>query len=683
MTQLTFSSFVLCALACCGPVANAFAHGGQYRGPGCVVPPAAGNAPGGGGFGGGAGSSGPGSTTPSAAGQASRGTAATATSGAAAGIGPGAAGRGIQLTSDLTAWEFWWEFGKDPFLQLRESVRGGRAIAAEDALLNPRLAARMQRVELPTLADRAGVADRIVRTLRHDDNRDVASAGLIALAKIGIDGKGWRLREVVLPFLASHTQEVRETAALALGIAGQLDDPTLGALSALAHDTAPGRELSGERAVNLRTRSFAVFGLGLLLQQSANAGYAAEIVDELVRALHGEDAGFDLPVAAIEALGLLPRGPRTHAHAKLRQRVLTTLTDYYGRDLGPGQELVQAHVPPAIARLVAPGDREAARFRARFAADLGASLAGSSRARKTNVHIAQSCALALGGLTPPWGEDGDSDPVGRLLLQVYRDHKDEQTRRFALVAIARIGGPVARDVLLRELDRAGKALELPWVGLALGALVTPERLRQGANYQVDAEIAERLRSAFAAARNPSAKAALAMALALVGDDFAADPIRRELEERKHQRGLAGYLAVALGMLRDDLATPVVRDVLKSSRRRAATVFHCAQALGLLGDPRVVDLLCAELTAENPPLAQLAAAASALGQIGDRRSIASLLELLERDDVTPLARAFAIVGLGSVCDPRVLPWNTAYATECNYRASTSTLTDGRAGILDIL
>ncbi len=291
--------------------------------------------PGGGGFGGGAGSSGPGSTTPSAAGQASRGTAATATSGAAAGIGPGAAGRGIQLTSDLTAWEFWWEFGKDPFLQLRESVRGGRAIAAEDALLNPRLAARMQRVELPTLADRAGVADRIVRTLRHDDNRDVASAGLIALAKIGIDGKGWRLREVVLPFLASHTQEVRETAALALGIAGQLDDPTLGALSALAHEHGSWPRTVGRargEPADPFVRRFSVSGC-CCSRARTPATRRKSSTSSSVRCT-ARTRGSTCRSPRSKRSGCCRVGRERMRTRKLRQRVLTTLTDYYGRDLG-------------------------------------------------------------------------------------------------------------------------------------------------------------------------------------------------------------------------------------------------------------------------------------------------------------------------------------------------------------
>ena len=57
--------------------------------------------------------------------------------------------------------------------------------------------------------------------------------------------------------------------------------------------------------------------------------------------------------------------------------------------------------------------------------------------------------------------------------------------------------------------------------------------------------------------------------------------------------------------------------------------------------------------------------------------------MDREELTPLARAFAVVGLGSVCDKDPLPWNAAYATDCNYRGSTGTLTNGAAGILDIL
>ena len=74
---------------------------------------------------------------------------------------------------------------------------------------------------------------------------------------------------------------------------------------------------------------------------------------------------------------------------------------------------------------------------------------------------------------------------------------------------------------------------------------------------------------------------------------------------------------------------------------------------------------------------------ALGQIGDRRCLDGLRKLAADAHATPLARAFAVVALGSVCDKDPLPWNAAYASNVNYRAATETLTDGQSGILDLL
>ena len=98
------------------------AHGGNYRGPGDTVPPAGGGS-GGGGAGpapGPAGPAGPSPTTPSAPGP----------------VGPGATpgatntqivtGGGGQVGPDLTLWSFWWEFNKEPYLNLKSHIHGGR-----------------------------------------------------------------------------------------------------------------------------------------------------------------------------------------------------------------------------------------------------------------------------------------------------------------------------------------------------------------------------------------------------------------------------------------------------------------------------------------------------------------------------------------------------------------------------
>jgi hypothetical protein len=102
------------------------AHGGQYRGPGDVVPPSPG---GGGGTGGPAGP-----TTGGPAGPERAGPSGPTTGGPAGprrvalparpaqkrGAPP--AGRGVDIEDDLTTWNYWWEFNKDPFIRLKDAV---------------------------------------------------------------------------------------------------------------------------------------------------------------------------------------------------------------------------------------------------------------------------------------------------------------------------------------------------------------------------------------------------------------------------------------------------------------------------------------------------------------------------------------------------------------------------------
>ena len=134
---------------------------------------------------------------------------------------------------------------------------------------------------------------------------------------------------------------------------------------------------------------------------------------------------------------------------------------------------------------------------------------------------------------------------------------------------------------------------------------------------------------------------------------------------------------------DDLAIGEIRAVMQASERRPQVLLQSSRALGLLRDGTVVAELCRQIQGSSHGLARLAALAAALGQIGDRRSLEPLLMMSSEPSLTPLTRAFAVVALGSICDKAPLPWNAAYASTTNYRAATDTLTDGAAGILDIL
>lgn len=686
--------FALCclSLAClCVAAPRALAvplpHGGQYRGPGDVKPASSSAAA----------PSNTGTGAPAKGGGTTAGSGPTtggAPAGPVAGNVPGAAGpkvRGAALGDDLGRWEFWWEFGKDPWLRLREAVRDAGAGKPEDAPFRARLSLPLRDIARPTDADRDAVASALAATLRETDDRDIASGCLVALAKIGRDGLDFTLRERIVPFLQCGDQELRETAAVALGIAGQIDPETVQLLGDLLRDSPAGRAASGGSAVNERTRAFAAFGCGLLLQRSPEPAAALRLTAPLHEVLADPAAhGRDVKVAAIEALGLLPADWDTPAGRSLRASSVAALGTYYALELGAGEQLVQAHVPPVIARLTVDAPALQGQWRQRFAEDLGAGLidaGAAARPSKVNPHVAQSCALALGDMCPPWQGAGDpAAAVGELLVDVYRRHRDHQTRSFAALALARIGGAAPREFLLRELTTAGKAIEQPWIAVALGVLEARRRRAAeavGGAAVRDRDVATELVLALRASRTPGTTAALAIALGLVGVPESGDELRKVLAAQAQQDDVAGYAALALGLLRDRRAEADLRALRRDSVRRPFVMMQCARALGLLGDIGVVDELNEELGAPQHTLARLAAVAAALGQIGDRRSVPPLLKMLGDRELTPLTRAFAAVALGGVCDKDPLPWNAAYASHTNYRAATDTLTDGQSGILDIL
>ena len=105
-------------------------------------------------------------------------------------------------------------------------------------------------------------------------------------------------------------------------------------------------------------------------------------------------------------------------------------------------------------------------------------------------------------------------------------------------------------------------------------------------------------------------------------------------------------------------------------------------MGRLGDKEVVSQLV-EMMGDHTSTAALSAVANALSLMGDRRCIDPLIAMLGDDEHTQLARAFAAAALGGVGDKDELPWSTPLTIDVNYRARVATLTDGRAGVLDIL
>lgn len=675
---LCASAFVLFSSLC-------VAHGGRYIGPGDLVPP-------GGGSGGGGGSGSPtgpttgdppGPTAPRPSGPSGNGTNPTTGGGRQPDGRPGGrtGGRGMPIEVDnLAEWDFWWEINKAPYLRLKDAVHAADPVTgSDDIYIGPRRGEGRDSMQ-PTSAEiRDTVLPALHRAIGSTDNRDIVSSCMVAMAKIGQNHPDFTLVDVFAPRLRSPDQELRETAALAIGIAAIPGERELDLLVGLARDDAAGRA-AAKGPVDPRSRSFALYGLGLLAHRVADARIKRRAFDTMRDVLADDSiANRNIKVAAIQGIGILAIDGSDKADAALLGEAVACLEGYYLRRLGAGERLIQAHCPTAIAKLLGRDHADAPRFCAMFAADLQAT--GS---KERGDWITQSCALALGRLVRPIeGKDAPDAPWGRALLDAYKNHRDAQTRWFAAMALGQIGGRFCRDALLECFDKASQNQQRSWCALALGVL-SFHRAEQADEYagEGDGLVRATLIDAFATAKDPSLVGALAIALGLCRATEAAPALRERMLGNLPQERMAGYLCVGLALMRDRSSMEDIRKAFARPSRGGELLPQAAIALGLLGDKRAASDLERMLGAENLNLATFAAIASAIGFIGDRRSIAPLEKTLFESRID-LARAFAAVALGGIADKEPLPWNSKIGVGANYRANVETLTNQATGILDIL
>lgn len=666
------------------------AHGGQYRGPGDVVPP--------GGRGPTTGPEGPGGPGPRTPGSP-RAPGAPVTPGSTTpggGPPPGPGGRppvsggrrGAEPGDDLTQWEFWWEFNKDPYLRLADTVGDAPVTGSADLWLGGGMRHGDARDTLHPTRDqvRNDILPALKKAIDATDNRDIATSCMIAMAKTGVDHPQFQLVDVFASHLQGSDQEVRETAALALGIAGIAGEREVTLLEGLAKDGDAGRKACGRDHVEVRTRTFALYGLGLMAQRTTKADLRRRLFETLRSVLETDDSPQrDLRVAAIAALGLFAGDRGVATTDTLVDDVVVCLERYWGKDLGVGERLVQAHCPPAIAKLLGRRSPRSQEFARRFATELRCE----DGTRDRGPDLARSYAIALGMLAQPDDAPGAAKAqdaeIRELLLTAHRGHADAQTRGFAAIALGEIGGRRCRDALLEQLAK-GKTQLRPWVALGLGVLAWRDLEAQraaGGSGVPDAAIGGMLLEAFRDAKAPSQVGALAIALGLCHWQDAGPQLVAHLRDVLAQEELAGHLCIGLALMDDRRALPDLRQTLLQATRRPVLMLHAAVALGHLGDKQAADDLQRLLAEADTNLARLAAVAGALGHIGDRRSIAPLQRLLADQGLGELTRAFAAVALGGIADREPLRWNSRFAVDTNYRAAVGTLTDGQTGILDLL
>ena len=576
---------------------------------------------------------------------------------------------------DLSIWVFWWEFNKDRYLNLRAKVHASHIIACGGcALTGLGAAAQPVNTLAPTRAQLEEAVEALHGLAEQCADADIASATMMALARIGRQPE--RARKLYARHLDASERWVRETAVLAFGV---LRDPAADPLlRELIRDSATGRTLVGSDAVDTRTRAIAAYAVALLAERSPDADFRRSVAQFLDATL-ANTSGYqtvELRVACLLGLSLAaPPEPAALAEALMNRF-----------DRGELESRVAAHLPVTLARLLATVDADAPQH-PRAVALLLTWLAPNSTAPPW---LRQSAAQALGRLAGRCDLAHQRLAFDALCL-AQSQARDMQTKNFTAIALADLAADSRDSALRREIidflvakmAKSSTAYE-PWAGLALGVLAWQVADSYSMDFPHAAVVATQEK--FRSTRTPRSKAAYALALGLMSDDAIKVELRTSWEEVQDEE-YRDYVGIALGLLgageyRDDL---LLR--LDAFPDGTELLLPTATALGLMKARQVVDRLLEHLAprdGKRPRLAVLAAVTVALGTVGDRNAVAALIETLQDENLTPLGRAFAALGLGLLGDQDLLPWTHRVAADLNYRAELGLLLDFEqgTGILDL-
>ena len=602
---------------------------------------------------------------------------------------------------DFTLWSFWWEFNKEPYLNLKAHVHDeGVVTGSEIWFLGEGNKMRAKDTLKPTEAQiRERIVPALCATLEKETNNDIVTGCLIALAKIGDasnESGESRFEGILRKFLADKNQEISETAAVALGIlANPKSIPTL---ERLLLDSDDGRRLVGQPEVRYRTRSFAAYGLGLIGARTGSEEDRRSIIAILRRVLESDRTKTrDIKVSCVIALGMVPLETIESWLQPLEKGSLPAPEDSRLAQIeymlallnGEQDHMLRAHCPTALARLIHGLPPEQYQiYRERIASDL---IERVDSQKKEHVEVVQSAVLALGLI----GTNDGEEPLDRKIRETLATvPKEEQARNFAMIALAKIGGrtaPGAKDpeggmeyvtkALLAQLSE-GKSGAKAWAGLSCGVMARALQDAKISSSRIST-LQGAVRMALEDEKDPSRIGAFAIAAGIMGDVESAKALAKRLDSEKEDAA-RGYVAIGLGLMNARDAIEKIQKIVDESKYRPDLLKQAAIALGLLGDKEVATRL-ASLLQESRSLATQASISKALGFIGDQRSIEPLVLMLQDDRLTESARSFAAVALGIVGDKEPLPWNTKIGLDLNYRASTQTLTDPGmgTGILDIL
>jgi len=620
-----------------------FGHGGQYRGPGGTdggsAPPNLGqDNSGSSSVSGGPTAPAPTTSSPKGAGGGGGRTRS--------GGGGGMQRKRYSASFGLERWEFWWEYNKDSYLNLKNQLfTGDRVLGTASFLVgqSPKGGFRSSQRVSPEMA-RRDLLPALLESLKVD-HPDVQDSSVLAVARVTPLAHGKEVLGAITAVLSSKYESARQSACLSLGVLGAPEAIPL--CRDLMFDTAAGRKLVGRAEVPRLVRAFAALSLGLIGSPQSASDLIAVVEKE------NQMTRKDLISCAITSLGLLDGKEK-------RSTIVRFLVDQLAKpQMDP---YLKSFVPVALGRL---GDASA----------LGPLVAAFGRKDQHDC-VRQSCAIAFGLLAGI-----DDDRVLEILKAYILEGRDVQTRHFAFIALAQIGArdqnyclhgdeqKALQQFLLSEIEGPTRMGHLSWscLAAAIHAMSHPP---------LQAAVINKIYRRFDDVKNPSQKGAMAISLGLLNAQSSAPRLFTELRETR-DKTLQGYLCVSLGLMNWLAAAETIRDFVRDE-----TVFflklQASVALGLMGDRDAVGLLVDSLE-KGGSLNIVSSAARALGQIGDQRAVGPLKNILEDPKAHNLSKAFAVVALGLVGERTELPWNTRISENTNYRARLRAISEA----LDIL
>ena len=507
--------------------------------------------------------------------------------------------------TSTTDWEAWWAANAWKYLNLRERLRqrdgdpgeaSGGGLGAVSGGEGNQVDARLEDTHLLYQTEVLPVVTKALE----DEDSEVRSAATVALGKMGFARSLLNLRRA----RKDTVRDVRDGALLAIGMIGE----------GLAAEEL--REVLFDPSEDERSRSFAAIGLGFIESPEAGPALLAFLEPQADAARVGGLRRTPYSLASvIVALGL---GKHASA-AEILRKDYASATRY--------DPPVRSFIAITLARL---GDRESIPF----------LLQGLEHKREP---MRQSAAIALGVLGTP----ADAKVVEALARKTLEDN-DANTRQFAAMALADIGGEEATLALRKLLERGGP-LDVPFAAIGLAALKDVPSLPV-------------LRKRFADERSPDLKGAIALALGLYGDLESAESLRK-MALAKVDYGLRGHCLTALGLM-DDRASAEEVKALVEEENDPVIKMAGAVCLGLLRDPSTVPLL-EDMAMNETNVLMRSTACRLLGAVGSPRSARVLIRILENRKERSLLRMTAVAGLGNLCDPRLVPLLSEVGMDSNY------------------